>query len=127
MPQSHNTDELLRPRNFALLLLASGDALPRQRARDQQADRAGLRLKCEMLLRLAELDPDPEHLDAVLMRIVDELGAPTGPTRAIAAGVRDDWQVACEDPQFVEHLLREALRDDRNKRRNKRRGAQGAS
>jgi len=35
--------EPLRPRDFAVLLLSSGDLTPRQRARDQVADRAGLK------------------------------------------------------------------------------------
>src|SRR5262245_21736436 len=40
---------LLRPKDMALLLLASGDLLPRQRARDQQADISGSALKARIL------------------------------------------------------------------------------
>src|SRR5262249_46373002 len=92
--------EPLRPRDLALLLLASGDLLPRQRARDQQADLAGLRLKRTVLDRLMALDPEPEDLEAALVRIVEEAGPPTGPQRAVAAA-----RVG------VARLLRESVRD----------------
>ncbi len=101
---------LLRPRDLAVLLLASGDLLPRRRARDQQADRAGLALKCRVLERLAALDPEPADLETALARIVDEVGAPTGPTRAIALGIREEWQSACTSTEFLAHLRGEATR-----------------
>ena len=66
-------DYPLRPRDLALLLLASGETLPRKRARDQQADRAGLDLKRRLLDRLAALDPEPEMMESTLMQIVEEM------------------------------------------------------
>src|SRR5579862_6796854 len=106
-----NLDEPLRPRALALLLLASGDLRPRKRARDQQADRTGLELKRTILDRLAALDPEPEEIEAALVRIVEEIGPPTGPTRAIATIIRDEWQTACSSPTWIAHLLEEALRE----------------
>ncbi len=103
----------LRPRDLALLLLASGDSLPRRRARDQQADRVGLELKRRILDRLAALDPEPAELENALARIVEEIGPPFGPTRALAATVRDDWQAARAAPGWVTHLLSDALRESR--------------
>ncbi len=100
-----------RPRDLALLLLATGDLRPRQRARDQQADDVGLRLKRQLLDRLAALDPDPEELDAALARIIDELGPPTGPTRALALSVREEWQMACTTPEWFAHIVGDALRE----------------
>jgi len=100
----------LRPRDFAVLLLSSGDLLPRQRARDQQADRAGLEMKRRVLNALVARDPDPQDLEAALLAIIDELGPPTGPTRAIALGVLEDWQAASASPECLAHLLGEALR-----------------
>jgi hypothetical protein len=100
--------ERLRPRDLALLLLASGDLLPRQRARDQQADLAGMELKRRILDRLAALDPEPAELEATLVRIVEEIGSPTGPARAIATSVHEDWHAACAAPEWVAHLLAEA-------------------
>jgi hypothetical protein len=114
-------NELLRPRDLALLLLASGDLRPRLRARDQEADRTGLELKCSVLDRLAALDPEPEELDATLMRIVDEIGAPTGPSRAVAQSFQEDWQAAVAAPEWVAHLLSEAAQHSQEDERRARR------
>jgi hypothetical protein len=100
--------EPLRPRDFALLLLASGDLAPRQRARDQQADRAGLDLKRRLLDALAAVDPEPDELEAVLLSLVEDLGPPTGPTRSLALALLEEWRTAT--PSWVEHLLSEAVR-----------------
>ena len=105
-----------------MLLLASGDLLPRQRARDQQADQAGLQLKRSIVDRLAALDPEPADLEATLVKIVEDIGPPTGPTRAIAATVRDDWTAACAAPEWVGHLLDEAVRQSDPQKEGKRRG-----
>jgi len=101
--------ETLRPRDLAWLLLASRDLLPRQRARDQQADLAGMQLKRRVLDRLAALDPEPAELEAGLVRIIEEIGPPTGPTRAIAAELRDEWRIAVTTPEWVAQLLGEAM------------------
>jgi hypothetical protein len=90
------------------LLLASGDLRPRKRARDQQADRAGLDLKRRVLDRLAALDPEPEAVPTTLAQIIDEFGLPQGPTRAIATLVWEEWQMACVSPGWVTQLLDEA-------------------
>ncbi len=103
--------EPIRPRDLALLLLASGDLRPRQRARDQQADRTGMEIKRRILQEVAALDPEPEELEIVLIRLVDEIGPPTGPTRAVAAIVRDEWQTACATPEWVSQLLAEAINE----------------
>jgi hypothetical protein len=114
--------ETLRPRELALLLLASGDLRPRQRARDQQADEAGLRLKAQLLDRLVVLDPEPARLDEALARVIEEIGPPSGPTRALALTFREEWQTACSSPEWVEHLLGEAVRAGRREAEGKRRG-----
>ncbi len=101
--------EPLRPRDLALLQLASGDLLPRQRARDQQADRAGLDLMRQVLERIAALDPEPAALEATLVQIVAELSPPSGPVRALAVLFREDWQASCAVPELTAHLLAEAL------------------
>jgi hypothetical protein len=116
------SDPPLRPRDFALLLLSSGDVLPRQRARDQQADRAGLDLKRRLLNSLLALDPEPEDLEAALLTIIDELGPPTGPTRALALAVLEEWQAASVSPEWTAHLLGEAVRGPEGEGR--RRGRQ---
>jgi hypothetical protein len=110
-PPTPAPDEVLRPRDLALLLLASGDLRPRQRARDQQADEAGLRLKRRLLDHLAALDPEPGDLEQTLLRIVEEIGPPTGPTRALATGFREEWLTACKAPEWIAQLLAEAVRE----------------
>jgi hypothetical protein len=114
--------DLLRPRDLALLLLASGDLLPRQRARDQQADRVGLDLARLVLDRLAALDPEPAQLEEALTCIVEEIGPPLGPTRAIAATVRDDWQAACAAPEWVAQLLGQAVQQSAREGEDRHRG-----
>jgi hypothetical protein len=102
------SEESLRPRELAVLLLASGDLRPRIRARDQEADRAGLALKRRVLDRLAALDPEPSELIATLARVIDEIGPPTGPTRGVALSFQEDWQAALVSPEWIAYLLAEA-------------------
>ncbi len=101
----------LRPKDLALFLLASGDLLPRKRARDQQADIAGLELKRRVLDMLVAIDPEPEQLELALLQIAQAIGPPDGPTRAICATVRDDWQAAAATPELVDWLIAQALRE----------------
>jgi len=107
----------LRPRDLAVLLLASHDLLPRQRARDQQADRAGMEIKRQLLTQVADLDPEPERLEAVLAEIIETIGQPTGPTRAVATAFRDEWQAACVSPEWIAQLLDEAVAERKEERR----------
>ena len=104
----------MRPRDFALLLLTSGDLLPRQRLRNQTPDTLGLELKRRLLQALAELDPEPGKLDEALARLIDELGPPTGPVRALAVSFRDEWQALPANPEWIEHLKTEAARRGEN-------------
>jgi hypothetical protein len=119
---TNDASEPMRPRDFALLLLASRDLRPRQRARDQQADRAGLELKRHLLEEVAAIDPDPGELDVELMRIAGRLGEPSGPPRAIAAIVREEWAMACTSPEWVSQLLAEALESPEAAKKERRRG-----
>jgi hypothetical protein len=112
----------LRPRDFAVLLLSSGDVAPRLRARDQQADRAGLDLKRRVLNALVALDPEPGDLEAAMLAIIEGLGQPSGPTRAVARGVLEEWRVAGATPGLMVHLLQEAVRGPKAEER--RRGRQ---
>ena len=116
--------EPLRPRDFALLLLASGDMAPRQRARDQQADRAGLEVKRRVLDALIAHDPEPDELEAALLTIVEDLGPPTGPTRAIALGLFEEWRVAAASPEWMSHLLECGMRNAEGGTKDRRRTGQ---
>lgn len=112
----------IRPGDVALFLLASGELLPRRRARDQQADVAGLGLKRRVLDMLVALDPEPAELDLALAQIIALVGPPTGPTRAVCTSVRDDWEAAATTPEFVEWLMAQALREGAGQGSEGRRG-----
>ena len=99
----------ITPHEFALLLLAAESGPPRKRARDQQADHAGLALRRQVLERLAAADPDADQIESALAEIIDQLGPPSGPTRGIAASIRDQWQSVRGDPGLLAHLLGEAV------------------
>ena len=111
----------ITPADFALFLLASGDMQPRQRARDQQADLAGLALKRRVLDLIVSYAPPADALEATLLRIVQEIGPPQGPTRALCASIRDEFADAASTPGFMEWLIEEAVRENAGKR-EKRRG-----
>jgi hypothetical protein len=101
--------DALSPRDFALFLLGSGEAAPRKRARDQQADAAGLELKRRLLAEVVARDPTADRFEAELLAIVDDFGPPTGPTRAVALGILEEWRFAATSPGWVPHLLGEAV------------------
>ena len=102
----------MRPREFALLLLSSGELLPRQRLRSQTPDAVGLELKRRLLQSLADLDPEPTELDETLAHLVNEGGASAGPLRALALSFRDDWQALPASPEWIEFLQSEAARQN---------------
>ncbi len=107
----------VRPRDLATLLLASGELLPRQRARDQQADIAGNELKCRLLARLCEIDPEPAELVTALETIVREIGEPPGPSQAIARAFVEELETAARTPHLVAWLLDRAAAESAKKNR----------
>ena len=107
---------MTRPKDIALFLLGSGETGPRQRARDQQADAAGLDLKRRVLTEVVARDPDPDGLEAALLEIVDAFGPPTGPTRAVARSVLEEWRFAASAAGWVPHLLGEAVNPPQRKK-----------
>ena len=108
-PHDSGQSSCQRPRDLALLLLAIGGGLPRQRARDQQADLAGTDLHRRVLDRLAALDPEPDECEAALAGIVTEFGDPTGPTRGVCLRVLQEWDEARHSSEVWAWLLAEAL------------------
>lgn len=107
MSESH--DEPRRPRDLALLLLAAECQPARLRARDQQADLAGLALRRELLGRLAECDPDADRLADTLTSLVIEAGEPSGPTRSVAISIWQDWEMASGSAGYWSWLISEAI------------------
>jgi hypothetical protein len=105
----NESSSTVRPRDFALLLLAGSDTAPRRRARDQQADRAGLTLKRRMLEELVCLDPEPHVLESAMLTIVEQFGPPFGPTRSVAQLLLEEWRLACASPQWLDYLIESAM------------------
>jgi hypothetical protein len=92
----------VRPRDLSLMMLAAGDVLPRRRARDQQADVAGLELKRQLLAEIVAADPESEALGEVLDAIVRRVGNPDGPARAIARGIIEEFEaIQCSPPLWA--------------------------
>jgi hypothetical protein len=110
-----------RPADFARLRLAATGAPPRQRARDQQADLAGLDLERKILNHLVVLDPESHEFEAALSRIIDAIGEPSGPVRSLCALIRDDWHAFQSAPAAWGWLLSEALAGGEPSPRKRRR------
>ena len=101
---------LSRPRDFALLLLASRDLRPRQRApaiNVAEHRRAGIKA-LRLLEHIADIDPEPADVEAVLADGIEQLGPPYGPARAVAVMLHEEWQSARDNPAWVEELIHEA-------------------
>jgi hypothetical protein len=101
----------MRPRDLALLLLSSEELRPRKRMRSQHPDTVGMELKRRLLQHIADRDPEAADLEAMLARLVDELGRPSGPMRALAIGFRDDWRGLASNPEWLQQLREEAARE----------------
>ena len=86
----------MRPREFAQLLLSSGQLLSRQRLRSQTPDSCGLDLNRRLLESVASFDPEPGDLDQALERLILEAGPSGGPLRALALAFRDEWYFAVQ-------------------------------
>ena len=101
----------MRPRDLALLLLSSEELRPRNRMRSQHPDIMGMVLKRSLLERVVELDPDAKNLEATMAGLIDELGPPPGPIRALAIGFRDDWLGLASNPNWLDQLREDAARE----------------
>jgi hypothetical protein len=125
-PESEDVNpSMMRPRDLALLLLATAHETPRARARDQQADRAGGALRRRVLDRLVLEDPEPETLEAALAAIVAEFGEPSGPTRGVCSMIRQEWAESRLAPGYWTWLLSEAVAQGDRDRGSRRRRSDG--
>jgi hypothetical protein len=48
------------------------------------------------------------ELETALVQIIEAMGPPQGPTRALAISFREEWQAAAASPEWVAHLLETA-------------------
>lgn len=104
----------LRPGPFCRFLLKALEAAEgqtRRRKRDQTPDKLGLAIKCELLERAAEADPEPSAFEGWLMeQIVRAPGA--GPVRAMCEQIFLEYRMASLRPEFAAWLAAGAPSDD---------------
>jgi hypothetical protein len=72
----------------------------------------GEAIKRRVLNRLIVLDPEPEALESALLTIVEELGEPSGSTRAVCTAIAQEWEMARLSPGFWPFLIDQAMRPD---------------
>ena len=92
----------LRPGEFsrlALNALTASEGRRRRRHRDQTPDAIGQSLKRDLYERAVADDPEPSDFESWLLAQV--LAAPaSGPVRAVAVEVLEEYRLAALDPNF---------------------------
>ncbi len=111
----------LRPSDFCRLLLNAMEAAEgrkRRRKRDQTADSIGLSIKRWLLQQAIDEDPAPEEFEGWLL--LKALTSPaSGPIRALAGEIFDEYRLATLDPSFSRWLAEGAPSDDAREDRPK--------
>ena len=96
----------LRPGEFsrlALEALAAAEGRRRRRKRDQTPDAIGLAIKRDLYERAVRDDPEPDGFESWL--IAQALAAPaSGPVRALATQILEEYTLAALDPSFSRWL-----------------------
>lgn len=108
-------DTTLRPATVCRQLLAAlgaSDGRRRRRKRTTTPDAIGMAIKHELLAGAVEDDPAPEEFEGWLLARCLDAGEATGPWRAMAREVHDEWLVACQSPDFRQWLAEGAPSDD---------------
>lgn len=93
---------MLRPAEFSrqlLRALAAAEGRRKRRKRDQTPDQIGLDLRRALLERAAAEDPAPDQFEAWLLQQALTAEA-SGPTRAMAVMIMDEYRFALHDPSF---------------------------
>jgi Arc/MetJ-type ribon-helix-helix transcriptional regulator len=92
----------LRPSEFARKLLRALEASEgrrKRRKRDQTPDQIGLGVRRELLEQAAVENPEPDEFEAWLLQRA--LTSPaSGPVRAMAVMILDEYRSALHDPSF---------------------------
>lgn len=105
----------LRPAAFCRQLLGAleaSDGRRKRRHRDTTPDTIGLALRRDLLERVVREDPAPQGFEAWLVDWCLEAGSGTGPLRAIAMGVLEEWRLTEQSPALRGWLAEGAPSDD---------------
>lgn len=84
----------------------------KRRKRDTTPDEIGMTIKRELLGRAAEEDPAPEEFEAWLAEQCFAAGLASGPTRAMAIDILEEWRYAVASGTFLSWLDEGAPSDD---------------
>ena len=104
-----------RPGTICRQLLAAMNASEgrrKRRKRDTTPDEVGMTIKRQLLARAAEDDPSPEAFEDWLAEQCIVAGSASGPTRAMAAEILDEWRYAVASAGFRTWLDDGAPSDD---------------
>jgi hypothetical protein len=105
----------VRPAELCRARLAALDASEgrrRRRARDTTPDSLGMALERSLTERVAREDPEPSAFEGWLTARVAEAEPASGPVRAVAMRLLDEWRLASLSPSFRGWLDRGAPSDD---------------
>jgi hypothetical protein len=84
----------------------------KRRKRDTTPDGIGMGIKRDLLHRAAADDPEPEEFEAWLVEQCLAAGLASGPTRAMAIDILDEWRFAVASGSFRSWLDEGAPSDD---------------
>lgn len=110
------TAQHLRPARVCaglLVAMEGAEGRRKRRKRNTTPDAIGLTLKRDLLTRATEDDPDPDAFEAWLLDQCLAAGTASGPTRAMALEILDEWRVAVASADFRHWLAEGAPSDDR--------------
>jgi hypothetical protein len=105
----------MRPADFCHQLLATleaSDGRRRRRKRNTTPDAIGMGLKRDLLERAIHEDPEPQAFEAWLLQHCLAAGDVSGPLRAMAQDILNEWRLAEVSPAFRAWLQQGAPSDD---------------
>ena len=105
----------MRPADVARALLKALDASEgrrKRRMRDTTPDAIGQSLERDLLEEVAREDPDPGAFEGWLSERCRAAGFSSGPIRAVASKVLEEWKMTHASPEFRAWLLSGARSDD---------------
>ena len=105
----------IRPGEVCRQLLAAMDAAEgrrKRRKRDTTPDTIGMEIKRDLLARAAREDPTPDEFETWLLEQCLSAGPASGPTRAMARDVLEEWRIAAAADGFRAWLAAGAPSDD---------------
>jgi hypothetical protein len=110
----------MRPAQVCSQLLAALDASEgrrRRRKRDTTPDSIGMAIKRSLLEETVRDDPDPDQFERWLVEHSESrTSAPSGPARAMALEILEDWRLAQKSEGFRAWLEQGAPSDDAGSR-----------